>query len=117
MTKFVLFIGGLIAFFVLLANLGPMVIFGLSIWLLYIVFKKFMKADAVAGKIGWAIVGMLVLSVTLSNIYALIGVAAIYMLYLIYKNWKGIEDSPVIYEMKDEDPFTNFEKEWADLNR
>lgn len=117
MAKFLLFIGGLIAFFVLLANLGPMVIFGLSIWLLYIVFKKFMKSGSTAGKIGWAIVGLLVLSITLSNIYALIGVAAIYVLYLIYKNWKATDDSPVVYEMKNDDPFTNFEREWADLNR
>ncbi len=117
MAKFLLFIGGLIAFFVLLANLGPMVIFGLSIWLLYIVFKQFMKSDSTAGKIGWVIVGLLVLSITLSNIYALIGVAAIYALYLIYKSWKGTDDSSVIYEKKSDDPFTNFEKEWADLNR
>lgn len=117
MAKFLLFIGGLIAFFVLLANLGPMVIFGLSIWLLYIVFKQFMKSDSTAGKIGWVIVGLLVLSITLSNIYALIGVAAIYALYLIYKSWKGNDDSSVVYEKKSDDPFTNFEKEWADLNR
>lgn len=117
MKKFMLFIGGLVAFFILLANLGPMVIFGLSIWLLYIVFKKFTKSDSTAGKIGWIIVGLLVLSITISNIYALIGVAAAYVIYLIWKSWKEPEDDSVVHTMKTDDPFTNFEREWAELNR
>ena len=117
MKKFMLFIGGLIAFFILLVNLGPMVLFGLSIWLLYIIFKKFVKSDSTAGKIGWVIVGLLVLSITLSNIYALIGVVAIYAIYLIVKSWKGTDDDPVVHTMREDDPFTNFEREWADLNR
>ncbi|MHA6251892.1 lmo0954 family membrane protein [Oceanobacillus sp. CAU 1775] len=118
MTKFLLFVGGLIAFFVLLASIGPMVIFALSVWLLYIVFKQFMKSDSTAGKVGWAIVGLLILSFTVSNIYALIGVVALYALYLIYKSWKDSkDDSPVVHTMKDNDPFSNFEREWADLNK
>lgn len=116
MNKFLLFIGGLIAFFILLANLGPMVIFGLSIWLLYIVFKKFLKSHSTAGKIGWMIVGLMIVSIALANIYALLGVAAMYVIYLIIKNWKDTDDSNV-YTMKDDDPFTNFEREWANLNR
>lgn len=116
MNKFLLFIGGLIAFFILLANLGPMVIFGLSIWLLYIVFKKFLKSHSTAGKIGWIIVGLVIVSIALANIYALLGVAAMYVIYLIIKNWKETDD-PVVYNMKDDDPFTNFEREWANLNR
>jgi len=114
MKKFLLFVGGLIAFFVLLANLGQMVIFGLSIWLLYIVFKKFMQADSTGAKIGWIILGLFILSISLANIYALIGVVAIYALYLIWKSWK---EEPEIYTNKDNDPFTNFENEWAELNR
>lgn len=117
MTKFLLFVGGLIAFFVLLASLGPMILFALGVWLLYIVFKQFMKNDSTAGKVGWAIVGLLVLSITLSNSYALIGVVAIVALYLIYKSWKGNDDSPVVHTVKDDDPFTNFEREWADLKK
>lgn len=114
MTKFLLFIGGLIAFFILLASIGPMVIFALSIWLLYIVFKQFMKSDSTIGKIGWVIVGLVIASITLSNIYALIGVAAIYAIYLIVKNWNKSDDS-VVSEIKSDDPFSNFEREWADI--
>lgn len=115
MKKFLLFTGGLIAFFVLLANIGPMVILGLSVWLLYIVFKKFMQSESTIRKAGWFLVGLLVLSISIANIYALLGVAALYALYLIYKHWKN--DDPVVHTVKDDDPFTNFEREWAELNR
>ncbi|MYL60435.1 flagellar basal body rod protein, partial [Virgibacillus halodenitrificans] len=37
MKKFLLFVAGLIALFVLIANIGPMILLGLSIWLLYVV--------------------------------------------------------------------------------
>lgn len=93
-----------------------MVLLGLSIWLLYIVFKKFIKSDSTVGKIGWVMVGLLVLSIGISNIYAVIGVAAAYVLYLIFKNWKNDEGDPVVHVMEDDDPFTSFEREWAELN-
>jgi len=118
MTKFLLFVGALIALIVLLGSIGPLLIFGLSVWLLYIVFKQFIKTDSVAAKIGWAFLGLLILSFTISNIYSLIGVAAIIALYLIYKNWnKSDDDSTVVHEIKGNDPFSNFEREWADLNK
>ncbi|GIN74831.1 hypothetical protein J14TS2_53060 [Bacillus sp. J14TS2] len=116
MKKFILFIGGLIALFILLANLGPMVILALSVWLLYVCFKKFVQTDSTAAKVGWVIVGLIVLSISFSNIYAVIGVAAAYALYLIYKNWNTSESSEVQVR-EDDDPFTNFEKEWAELNK
>lgn len=116
MKKFMLFVGGLIALFVLLVNLGPMVLLGLGIWLLYVVFKQFVKSDSTTGKIGWIVAGLLVLGIVLSNIYAVIGLAAAYVLYLIFKNWKKDDNDPVVHVMEDDDPFTSFEREWADLN-
>ncbi|GGP15590.1 lmo0954 family membrane protein [Oceanobacillus neutriphilus] len=116
MKKFMLFVGGLIAVLVLLANLGPMVLLALSVWLLYICFKKFISTDSIAAKVGWVILGLVVVSITFSNIYAVLGVAAAYALYLIYKNWNKPESS-VVHEIKDDDPFTNFEKQWAELNK
>ncbi|WP_085991418.1 flagellar basal body rod protein [Oceanobacillus senegalensis] len=116
MRKFMLFVGGLVALIILLANLGPMVILGLSLWLLYIIFKKFVRSDSTVGKIGWIILGLIVASIAFSNIYAVIGVAAAYALYLIWKNWKK-DDDIVVSDMKDDDPFTNFERQWAELNK
>lgn len=115
--KFLLFVAGLVALFVLVANIGPMILLGLSIWLLYVVFKKFVKSDSIAGKIGWIVLGLVILSITFSNIFAVIGVAAAYILYLIVSNWKNDADNPVVKVMKDDDPFTNFERQWADLNK
>ncbi|PAV28639.1 flagellar basal body rod protein [Virgibacillus profundi] len=116
MKKFMLFVGGLIALFILLANLGPMILLGLSIWLLYVIFKKFVKSDSTSGKIGWVILGLIVLSITFSNIFAVIGVAAAYVLYLIFTSWKKDDSDPVVYEMDDDDPFKNFERQWAEIN-
>ena len=117
MKKFMLFILGLVAMFILLANIGPMALLALSVWLLYVVFKKFIKSDSTVGKIGWAVVGLIVLSITFSNLFAVIGVAAAYVLYLIYKNWNKEENSVVAVVEEDNDPFTNFERQWAELNR
>ncbi|MBA2175115.1 flagellar basal body rod protein [Halobacillus locisalis] len=116
MKKFLLFIAGLVALTILLANLGPMILLGVSVWLLYVVFKQFMKSESTAGKIGWIVLGLIILSVAVSNIYAVIGLAAAYGLYLIYKNWtsKKAED-PVVGQS--DDPFTNFEKQWAELHK
>lgn len=116
MRKFLLFVAGLVAFFFLLANLGPMVILGLSLWVLYLIFKKFMKSDSLLGKFGWGILGLLVVSVVFSNIYAVLGLLAAYALYLIYKNWNKNDDE-VVSTVEDDDPFTNFEREWANLNK
>ncbi|MYL36687.1 flagellar basal body rod protein [Halobacillus litoralis] len=115
MKKFLLFLAGLTALGLLLANLGPMILLGASVWLLYIVFKQFVKSDSTAGKIGWIVVGLIVLSIAVSNVYAVVGVAAAYVLYWIYKNWTSRTQNST--SEKGDDPFTNFEREWADLNK
>ncbi|MFS0671652.1 flagellar basal body rod protein [Ornithinibacillus sp. 179-J 7C1 HS] len=114
MRKFMLFVGGLIALLVLLANLGPMVLLGLSVWLLYIIFKKFVKSDSVGAKIGWVILGLVILGIGFTNIYAVIGIAAAFALYWIVKNWKKDNHNPV-GPTDDSDPFTNFERQWAEM--
>lgn len=117
MRKFLLFIAGLAALMILLINLGPLVLLGLGVWLLYVVFKKFLKSDSIVGKIAWVIVGLIVLSFTVVNVYAVIGIAAAYVLYLIFKNWRTDQTDPVVKTTtEDEDPFTNFERQWAELN-
>lgn len=116
MKKFMLFVGGLVALFILLVNLGPMVLLGVSIWLLYIVFKQFIKSDSTAGKIGWVIAGLFVLGIALSNIYAVLGVVAAYVLYVIFTSWKNDKKESVGQVVADDDPFKNFERQWAELN-
>jgi lia operon protein LiaI len=111
MKKFGLLVAGGIAAMVLLANLGSMVGLVVSLAILYFMFKKFLKADSTFTKIGWGILGLIVLMITASNAPAILGVVAAYVLYLVYKNWN--KDKVEIVES--DDPFTNFEKQWAQL--
>ncbi|WLV25302.1 flagellar basal body rod protein [Aciduricibacillus chroicocephali] len=110
MKKFLLFLAGLTALIVAFAMIGPMVLLGVSVWLLYIVFKQFMRSGSVIGKIAWLIIGLVILSMAVSHIYALIGLAAAYAVYYIYKQLRKPEPEIV------KDPFTNFEKEWNELH-
>lgn len=112
MKKFGLLVAGFIAAMVLISNLGPLVGLGVSLLVLYFVVKQFLKTDSTAAKVGWGIAGFIILMATASNVPAILGIAAAYVLYLVYKNWDKKED--VIRE--DNDPFVNFEKQWAQLN-
>src|SRR5699024_12038094 len=71
----------------------------------------------ISGKIAWVIIGLFVLGIALSNIYAVLGLVAAYALYAIFKNWKKDGNHPVVQVVEDNDPFTNFERQWAELNR
>jgi len=115
LKKFMLFVLGLVALLVLLANLGPMILLGAGIWLLYVVFKKFLKTDSLVKKIGLIILGLFIAGITIINIYAVIGLAAGYVLYMVYRKWKA--DGHRYSESRDDDPFTNFERQWAELNK
>lgn len=115
MKKFVLFLIGGIAAIILLSNLGSIVGLGISMVILYLVFKQFLKAESTLMKIGWAILGMILLTAAASNVPAILGIAAAYILYLVYKKWN--ETSEVEKVVKNSDPFVNFEKQWSELNR
>ncbi|WP_226645549.1 flagellar basal body rod protein [Mesobacillus subterraneus] len=112
MKKFGLLVAGFIAAMVLISNLGPLVGLGVSLLVLYFIVKQFLKTDSTAAKVGWGIAGFIILMATASNVPAILAIAAAYVLYLVYKNWDKKED--VIRE--DNDPFVNFEKQWAQLN-
>lgn len=116
MKKFMLFVAGLVALMVLFSTLGPMVFLAVSVLLLYVIFKQFVKSDSTLSKIGWIIAGLIVLGIAFSNIYAVIGVAAAYVLYVIVKNWKSDKHDSHDQEVVEDDPFKNFEREWAQLN-
>ena len=117
MRHFLLFLGGLAAVTVLILNLGPMIILGVSICLLYLIFKQFVKASSTTAKIIWIALGLIVLTISFSNLYALIAVVAVFLLYWIYKNWNKQEPSIPTSTVEDNyDPFMNFEKEWQELS-
>ncbi|WP_110112700.1 flagellar basal body rod protein [Bacillus sp. CGMCC 1.16541] len=113
MKKFGLFILGAVAAVVLLANLGPMIALAISLAILYFVFKEFVKAHTTGKKVLWVGIGLVVVAASISNIPAIVGVIAAYVLYVIYKKWNESKD--VVGDTTD--PFMSFEKEWSQLKQ
>lgn len=104
---------GLIALVVVLANVGPLI--GMSICLIVLFFsmKQFIKSESKGAKIAWAIISLIMLLATISHAPAILGLVAVYILYLVYKKWN--EKDEVLIE--NTDPFYNFERQWNDLNK
>ncbi|MDX8289202.1 flagellar basal body rod protein [Metabacillus indicus] len=114
MKKFGLLIIGGIAAIVLLANLAPMLALAISLVILYYAYKGFMKTDSTGMKIFWVIAGIIALCASASNLPAVIGAAAAYILYVVYKKWNNKEATA---EKESSDPFTNFERQWAEMKK
>ena len=51
----------------------------------------------------------------MANLPAIAGIAALYILYVGYKNWKK-EEAEVEVNSNDHDSFANFERQWNELN-
>ncbi|MEW9108189.1 flagellar basal body rod protein [Cytobacillus gottheilii] len=115
MKKFGLLMAGGIAALILIGNIGPMLALAISITILYFVYKQFIKANSNWEKAGWGIIGLAALLASASNIPAIIGIAAAYVLYLVYKNWNKTKQS--FPKENHNDPFANFEKQWAEINK
>ncbi|WP_408009340.1 flagellar basal body rod protein [Pseudalkalibacillus sp. A8] len=116
MKKLGLFILGAIAAIILITNLGPMIGLALSLVIGYYAVKRFTKTDETSKKVFWAAVGIIALCIAVANVPAILGAVALYILYIVYKEWKK-EDGVTEKIEKDDDPFTNFEREWAELKR
>src|SRR4051812_39781678 len=112
MKKFGLLLAGSIAAVILLSTIGPMVGLLVSLVLLYFIFKQFLKTESTGGKIGLGLIGLVVLLASIHNAPAILGVAAAYVLYLVYKKWNENKHTKM---NKESDPFVNFEKQWNEL--
>ncbi|MGM0807040.1 MAG: flagellar basal body rod protein [Bacillota bacterium] len=112
MKKLGLLVVGGIAAIVLIANLGPMVGLAIGLAVMYYAFKKAMAAQSGGKKFWWGALSVVGLCLSVSNLPAILGAVAIYVLYVVYKKWN---QSPVLDENDNNDPFTNFEREWAKL--
>lgn len=117
MKSFLLFLAAVVALFIFLANLGPLILFAAGVFLLYVIYKQFIKTDSTAARVMWVILGLVVLSITLPNIFALIGVLALYFLYVLFKKDNGSDTDSGPARHKNDDPFTNFERQWADMKK
>ncbi|MFC4402788.1 flagellar basal body rod protein [Gracilibacillus xinjiangensis] len=88
MKTFLLICLTVIAGIMFLANVGPMIMLAISITIAYYGVKKFILAETTGAKVWWAIVILIGVSISLSNIPAMIGVVALVVLYYTYKKWK-----------------------------
>lgn len=112
MKKFGYLLLGGVAVVVLLSNLAPMIALGISLLIMYYAYKGFIKTNSTFNKVILAIIGVIALFASASNLPAILGFVAVYVLYIVFKKWKN---PTAAKKMEDNDPFTNFEKEWNDL--
>ncbi|EEL48033.1 hypothetical protein bcere0022_47760 [Bacillus cereus Rock3-44] len=59
---------------------------------MYWSYKSFVRAQSFFGKLAWGIAGLIGLSIALSHSPALIGIAALVVLYYGYREWKKEKD-------------------------
>lgn len=114
MKKFLTFILMIVLVITALANLGPMVGLVITLAILYFAFKQFLKSTSILGKLFWGIVGLFALAAGLGNFSAIIGILAIGLLYVVYKDWKKQKAEE---ELSSNDPFTNFERQWEQMKK
>src|SRR5690625_418256 len=114
MRKIVLLIIGMIAGVILILNIGPLILLGISAWIGYLIFKQFLKSNSTTTKIMWVVLGLIVIALGLSNFYSIIGIGACIILYLIIKQWNKHDHHD---DFNTNDPFVHFDDQWADLNK
>lgn len=113
MNKFWMITLGIIAGIIVLSNLGAIAALAVSALILYAGVHYYLRSTSTAAKIWWAAVAAIGAISAISNVPALIGVAAAAGLWMIYRNWN---ERPVAFA-ETKDPFMNFEKQWNQLNK
>lgn len=111
MKKFFLYSGAFILVCIVLANLLPMAGLLISGVIVAAGVHFYTESTSRFGKIISVTLVLAGLLSALSNFPAFIGVIAIVALYFIFK------DDDTTESVKSEDPFANFEKEWAKLQK
>lgn len=115
MKKFGLFIIGIVAGIIALANLGSLLALAISALIVYAGVSQYVKADTTFSKVLWASVALIGLLTAAANVPAFFAVLAIAAIYFVIKKWK--EEPVILQAATTEDPFMNFEKQWNELNK
>ena len=115
MKKFGLFIIGVVAGIIALANLGSLLALAVSALIVYAGVSQYVKSTTTWTKILWASVALIGLLTAAANVPAFFAVLAIAAIYFVVKKWK---EEPVVLESSTtNDPFMNFEKQWNELSK
>lgn len=113
MKKFLLYCGIIIAALIAFASLLPVAGLLISGVLVAAGLHLYTEAQSIFTKVMSIVLALAGLISALSNIPGFIGIVAIALMYYFYKATKNKSHSIV----KTNDPFTNFENEWANLNK
>lgn len=117
MRKVLLATLGIIASITLLCSLGNLLGLILSAAIMYAGLHFYLKASSKGKKIWWAIVGIVGIISAISNLPGLIGLIALAGVYWVYKKWQDPTNKAVFTSNKSNDPFTNFEKQWNNIQK
>lgn len=115
MKKFFLYSAGFLAAIIAFGLVAPVAGLLVSGLLLAAGLHYYTKSTSTFGKVMSLVVALAGLISALSNIPGFIGLVAIGILFYIYKARKN--EKVEILSKKEDDPFTNFEREWANLNK
>lgn len=115
MKKILMFGLAVVLIIIALASLGNIIGLVISVAIIYYSLRRFLKSDSFWGKVFWVIIGLIGLSFTFSNLPALAGIIAIYLLYVGYKNWKS--DEVVTKKKTNHNPFDQFEQQWNEIKK
>ena len=113
MKKFLAFIAAGILALIALGSLAGIVGLAIGAGVMYWSYKSFVRAQSLFGKLAWGIAGLIGLSIAFSNFPALIGIAALVVLYYGYREWK--KEKVVDSASEGFKPYSNFEDEWNKL--
>ena len=102
----------IVAGLIVIGNIGSIITLAITVTILYFAVKGFVKAETNLSKVVWGAIAVITLLASIANIPALIGLVALYVLYYLYKEHKQEKEN-----VNPDDPFTNFEKEWEQLNK
>ncbi|MEH6891748.1 flagellar basal body rod protein [Bacillus sp. JJ864] len=114
MKQFLAFMAAGILALIALGSLAGIVGLAIGAGIVYWSYKSFVRAQSFFGKLAWGIVGLIGLSIALSHSPALIGIAALVVLYYGYREWKK-EKHVVDVDSDSSKPYSNFEDEWNRL--
>lgn len=116
MKKVMLFCVGGLAALVAIASAGPILGLVLCAAIMYVAWKQYGQASSKGIKFFWGAAGIIAFLAAIGNAPALLGVAALGVLYIVYKKWQE-EDESFMAAGNEKDPFVNFEKQWNQLNK
>lgn len=105
---------GIVAVLISLAAIGPLAVLALSVALTGGSIYLYNRTSSKVMKVFLVLVAIVSAVSAISNIPALIGIATLALTYYVYKKLTTKSETTVI---ENNDPFANFEREWAKISK